>query len=140
VEEKPEALVGNSLHNKHPPITPANLTPLTPMRIERFFASRQKFEGIHSDEEIFWRADGTSFPVEYCAYPPARRDKWSGAVVTLRASTGARGRKKPCAWPMSRAESWQPRKMIPANMSPEILTPDERHYRVPAGARTHLTT
>lgn len=39
--------------------------------------------GIHRDDEVFWRADGTSFPVEYWSYPQMVNGKVSGAVVTF---------------------------------------------------------
>ena len=39
--------------------------------------------GEHSDQEVFWRADGTSFPVEYWSYPVFKAGKIVGAVVTF---------------------------------------------------------
>ena len=36
----------------------------------------------HSDDEVFWRKDGSSFPVEYWAYPIYREDKLIGTVAT----------------------------------------------------------
>lgn len=39
--------------------------------------------GTHIDDEVFWRADGTSFPVEYWSYPIRRGGRVSGAVVTF---------------------------------------------------------
>ena len=39
---------------------------------------------IHSsDDEVFWRKDGTSFPVEYMSTPILEGDKILGAVVTF---------------------------------------------------------
>ncbi len=38
---------------------------------------------IHCNTEVFWRADGSCFPVEYWAYPILRDDKVSGTVVTF---------------------------------------------------------
>lgn len=38
---------------------------------------------IHRAEEIFWHADGSSFPVEYWSYPLQRADQTIGAVVTF---------------------------------------------------------
>jgi len=35
----------------------------------------------HVDDEIFWRADGTSFPVEYSSYPIRHAGNLIGAVV-----------------------------------------------------------
>ena len=37
----------------------------------------------HRDNEIFWRKDGSSFPVEYWAYPIYRKDKLIGTVATF---------------------------------------------------------
>ena len=42
-----------------------------------------KGEGSHIDDEVFWRADGTSFPVEYWSYPVVKAGKIVGAVVTF---------------------------------------------------------
>ena len=39
--------------------------------------------GAHVTDEIFWRADGTSFPVEYWSYPQMREGRIVGAVVTF---------------------------------------------------------
>ncbi len=37
----------------------------------------------HVDDEVFWRADGTSFPVEYRSFPIYHDNKLIGAVVTF---------------------------------------------------------
>ncbi len=37
----------------------------------------------HSRDEVFWRADGSSFPVEYWAHPIRKAEKLVGAVVTF---------------------------------------------------------
>ncbi|WP_455205690.1 PAS domain S-box protein [Kaarinaea lacus] len=37
----------------------------------------------HSDDEVNWRADGSSFPVEYWSHPIKREGKVVGAVVTF---------------------------------------------------------
>jgi len=39
--------------------------------------------GVHIDDDIFWRKDGTSFPVEYWSHPMIRDGKTVGAVVTF---------------------------------------------------------
>lgn len=39
--------------------------------------------GSHEDSEVFWRADGTSFPVEYWSYPIKSNGTVAGAVVTF---------------------------------------------------------
>ena len=43
----------------------------------------QKGEGVHRDDEIFWRRDGTSFPVEYWTHPIVRDGRTLGAVITF---------------------------------------------------------
>jgi PAS domain S-box-containing protein len=47
-------------------------------------------EGIRIVDEVFWRRDGTSFPVEYSAYPLFHEDEISGAVVTFLDRTARR--------------------------------------------------
>jgi formate hydrogenlyase transcriptional activator len=39
--------------------------------------------GVHIDDDIFWRKDGTSFEVEYWSHPLFRDGKTVGAVVTF---------------------------------------------------------
>jgi formate hydrogenlyase transcriptional activator len=43
----------------------------------------QKGERVHRDDEIFWRKDGTSFPVEYWSHLIIREGKTLGAVITF---------------------------------------------------------
>ena len=40
-------------------------------------------EGVHAEDEVFWRANGTSFPAEYWSYPQRRGQKVVGAVVAF---------------------------------------------------------
>jgi diguanylate cyclase (GGDEF)-like protein/PAS domain S-box-containing protein len=40
-------------------------------------------KGLHVDDEVFWRADGTSFDVECYAYPQYNNGEVIGAVVTF---------------------------------------------------------
>ncbi len=40
-------------------------------------------EGLRIIDEVFWRKDGTAFPVEYSAAPLFEDDKITGAVVTF---------------------------------------------------------
>lgn len=37
----------------------------------------------HGDNEVFWRADGTCFPVEYWSYPQTKNGVFTGGVVTF---------------------------------------------------------
>ena len=47
------------------------------------FANFRVDRDAHVDEDIFWRKDGTSFPVEYTSRQIRREGKRSGAVVTF---------------------------------------------------------
>lgn len=40
-------------------------------------------EGVHVDDEVFWRADGSHFDVEYSAYPIRKGEEVLGSVVTF---------------------------------------------------------
>jgi len=43
----------------------------------------QNGQGCHRDDEVLWRADGSSFPAEYWGYPVRRKDHSVGAVITF---------------------------------------------------------
>ncbi|HEY9052575.1 MAG TPA: PAS domain S-box protein, partial [Gammaproteobacteria bacterium] len=45
--------------------------------------STLKGKVTHSDDEVHWRADGSSFPVEYWSHPIYQDGKLAGAVVTF---------------------------------------------------------
>ncbi|MBF0444048.1 MAG: PAS domain-containing sensor histidine kinase [Magnetococcales bacterium] len=47
------------------------------------FAVLNDGESRHVNDEIFWRKDGTSFPVEYLSTPIIEKDKIVGAVVVF---------------------------------------------------------
>jgi len=49
----------------------------------RVFKSLRDGEETHVDDEVFWRADGTSFPVEYWSFPQQINGQIVGAVVTF---------------------------------------------------------
>ncbi len=40
-------------------------------------------EGVHGEDEMFWRANGTNLPVEYWSYPQRRGEEVVGAVVAF---------------------------------------------------------
>jgi PAS domain S-box-containing protein len=65
------------LHHSHPDGTPF---PVGECRVCRVM---QTGEGIHAEEEVFWRANGTSFPVEYWSYPQRKGNEIVGAVVAF---------------------------------------------------------
>ncbi len=81
-------------------------------------------EAGHCDSEVFWRSDGTSFPVEYWSYPIERDGKIVGAVVTLIDITARRAAEQAMLMAKEAAESANRAKSeFLANMSHEIRTP-----------------
>jgi len=79
--EKGDALLGRdmhaAMHHSHADGTPYRASDC------RIYNSLRRGEGIHSDEEVFWRADGSSFPAEYWAHPIRKDGEAVGAVVTF---------------------------------------------------------
>jgi PAS domain S-box-containing protein len=57
----------------------------TPYPVEecRIYQAFQEGRGTHVKDEVFWRADGTSFPAEYWSYPVRRDGVVIGSVVTF---------------------------------------------------------
>ncbi|QXE91209.1 response regulator [Geomonas subterranea] len=47
-------------------------------------------KGTHVEDEVFWRSDGSSFPVEYWSYPQVKEGKVVGAVVAFLNTTERR--------------------------------------------------
>lgn len=54
-----------------------------PVEVCRIYRAFREGKGVHVDDEVLWRADGTSFPAEYWSYPQIVNGKVSGAVVTF---------------------------------------------------------
>ena len=79
--ESPQALIGKQMH---PLIhhTRADGTPYAPEQSAIYDAMRHR-EGTHVDNDVLWRADGTSFPAEYWSHPIFKDDVVIGAVVTF---------------------------------------------------------
>jgi len=57
----------------------------TPLPIEecKVLDALNKGTSVHVENEVFWRSDGTCFPVEYFSYPQYRDNQIIGAVVTF---------------------------------------------------------
>ena len=74
-------LLGNDIHSLIHHTYPDGRT----YPLEECKASQTYRDGIpaYVDDEVFWRADGTSFPVEYRSFPIYYDDNLQGAVVTF---------------------------------------------------------
>jgi formate hydrogenlyase transcriptional activator len=57
----------------------------TPFPIEEcpIYIGFHENRGVHIEDDIFWKKDGSSFPVEYWSHPLVREGKTVGAVVTF---------------------------------------------------------
>jgi len=65
------------IHGKHPDGTEY------PIKTCRMYQAFKDGVGIHVDDEVLWRSDGSSFPVEYWSYPQVKDGKIIGAVVSF---------------------------------------------------------
>jgi diguanylate cyclase (GGDEF)-like protein/PAS domain S-box-containing protein len=54
-----------------------------PVEVCRIFKAYREGARMHVDDEVLWRADGSSFPAEYWSYPQLRDGQVVGAVVTF---------------------------------------------------------
>lgn len=77
----PEELLGKNMHDlAHHSREDRTLLPVAACSIFRAFHQNT---GCHVDSEVFWRRDGTSFPVEYWSIPQVEEGRVTGAVVTF---------------------------------------------------------
>ena len=79
--ESEEELLGKNMHEMIHHTRPDG----TPFPLEECPIASTMRDGkkIHQNEDIFWRADGSSFPVEYWSFPQIRDNEMIGTVVTF---------------------------------------------------------
>jgi PAS domain S-box-containing protein len=79
--ERPEDLLGKNMHYliHH---SYADGTPYPGDRC-RIFQAFRRGEGVHYDDEVFWRRNKTCFPAEYWSYPQKNGETVTGGVVAF---------------------------------------------------------
>lgn len=120
--ERPEDLIGKNMHYQiHHSRIDGSALPVDECKI---FQGLREGRGVHSDNEVLWHSDCTSFPAEYWSHPQVRDGVVVGAVVTFVDITERKTAElelrnaKAAAEEASRAKS-----TFLANMSHEIRTP-----------------
>jgi serine/threonine-protein kinase len=79
--QEPRDLLGKHMHDlMHHHRVDGSAYPVAECRIYQAF---QEGRGTHITDEVYWRADGTSFPVEYWSYPIRRDGQVVGCVVSF---------------------------------------------------------
>jgi PAS domain S-box-containing protein len=79
--EHVDEVLGKNMHNLlHHTRADGTLFPIEECRVHRVTRTG---EGVHADDEVLWRANGTSFPAEYWSYPQLRREEVVGAVIAF---------------------------------------------------------
>jgi formate hydrogenlyase transcriptional activator len=79
--EAPEQLLGQNMHAlEHHTRKDGTPFPIDDCPIYKGFLENR---GVHIDDDVFWRKDGSSFSVEYWSHPLVQEGKTVGAVVTF---------------------------------------------------------
>jgi PAS domain S-box-containing protein len=79
--ERADELLGRNMHHLiHR--TRADGTPF-PVEDCHIFQTMRTGQGVHVDNEVLWRANGTSFPAEYWCHPQWRGQEVVGTVVAF---------------------------------------------------------
>lgn len=79
--DAPDELLGQNMHTlEHHTRKDGTPFPIDDCPIYKGFLENR---GVHIDDDIFWRKDGSSFSVEYWSHPLLQEGKTVGAVVTF---------------------------------------------------------
>lgn len=78
---EPSDLLGKHMHN----LMHHHRADGRPYALEecRIYQAFREGRGTHVTDEVYWRADGTPFPVEYWSYPVRREGQVVGCVVSF---------------------------------------------------------
>lgn len=76
-----DELLGQKMHNLIHRVRANGET--CPVEESRIFKALKKEEGTHVDDEVMFRADNSSFPVEYWSYPLKKDGELIGCMVTF---------------------------------------------------------
>ena len=79
--ERVEELLGKDMHH----LIHQARADGTPFPVEEcsIFRTTRSGQGVHVDDEVLWRANGTSFPAEYWCYPQWKGQEVVGTVVAF---------------------------------------------------------
>jgi PAS domain S-box-containing protein len=79
--DDPSELLGKNMHALEHHTRPDG----RPYPIEEcpIYIGFQSGQDVHRDDEVYWRKDGTCFPVEFWSHPVFRESKTLGAVITF---------------------------------------------------------
>jgi PAS domain S-box-containing protein len=77
----PEELIGENMHE----ICHHSHRDGSPYSIEAcpIYQTSREERGVRIDDEVFWRKDGSSFPIEYSSYPVVEDGVIRGSIVTF---------------------------------------------------------
>jgi PAS domain S-box-containing protein len=79
--ERVDQVLGKNMHDlMHHSRADGTAFPIHECRVHQVI---ENGEGVHAEDEVFWRANATSFPAEYWSYPQRKGQQLVGAVVAF---------------------------------------------------------